>query len=218
MKRIARESKRAILETLADVVGEPSRNFEFHVGMRDGYAAHEPPKSAEKGPLKVEVRGGSRDAGLILDALAPDHEVRISLRVPIAMLRQIEALTGETFYLVEYTEVRAEVAAATADKIRTAHTAPAPGSCAAIEDPCGDAIERALQAFIGSRVIREPGARLKAADAYAAYLAWCTETRNTPMASQSNQYGAAWSSIGIEKTRLKTGVHYLNVRLKDGDE
>lgn len=55
--------------------------------------------------------------------------------------------------------------------------------------------------------------RLKASELYAAYAAYVNERAGKPLNLAA--FGAAIADLGVEKKRLKTGVHYLNISLRN---
>ncbi|MGJ0508834.1 MAG: ParB N-terminal domain-containing protein [Methylocystis sp.] len=56
--------------------------------------------------------------------------------------------------------------------------------------------------------------RLKASELYAAYAAYVGERAGKPLNLAG--FGAALAELGVKKKRLKTGVHYLNISLRNG--
>jgi ParB family chromosome partitioning protein len=54
--------------------------------------------------------------------------------------------------------------------------------------------------------------RVKASELYDAYLSFCEQAKRK--AASLREFGNIVSEIGVEKKRLKTGVHYLNIALR----
>lgn len=71
-----------------------------------------------------------------------------------------------------------------------------------------------LNDFIAKRVKKKAGSRVKAADFYAAYEKHCKATKATALPFTSNEFGAVVEAQGIEKKRLNSGVHYLDIEVK----
>lgn len=54
--------------------------------------------------------------------------------------------------------------------------------------------------------------RLKASELYDAYVAFCGDDRKP---ASLREFGDVIAALGVEKKRIKTGVHYLNIALRD---
>lgn len=124
--------------------------------------------------------------------------------------RQIAKLLGNRVRFTAETnltaaEIEAWIAEATAAKSK----APATGSKNA---PVDGALS--LNDFITKRVKKKVGARIKSAEFYAAYEKHCKATKATALPFTSNEFGAVIEAQGIEKKRLNTGVHYLDIEVK----
>lgn len=69
------------------------------------------------------------------------------------------------------------------------------------------------QFLYSDAVIDKHGGQIKAGDLHAAYATWCEKKKLTALSLNSNEYGAAFTEMQIEKKRLKTGWHYLDIAL-----
>lgn len=69
------------------------------------------------------------------------------------------------------------------------------------------------QFLLSDAVATKDGERIKAADFHAAYEKWCKKNRLTAFAINHNAFGAAIEAEGIEKKRLSTGWHYLDIQV-----
>lgn len=212
MRKIARDSKKLILTALEETLGKPDRRFVFHVGMLDNFACSAVPNKASAGFLKVEVRGGSTDAGLVLDAVAPDHKIGFHVRATIDQLRQIEAITGEPVFITEYPHVKAIVVSTADIGIRAIHGAQKETASGPPTQPALNSTELVGQ-YLKERTKRQALARTKASELYNDYAAWCGKKRLTPLSFQSNEFGAAIAAASIEKIR-SNGIRYQGVALK----
>ncbi len=96
-RKLARESRKAILTALDESVPADHRSKEFSITVSQPMTHDECPAKATGARYHLDVRGSTADAGLIVEALDPKHKVGLSTRVTIAQLRQIEALLGEFF-------------------------------------------------------------------------------------------------------------------------
>lgn len=96
-RKLARESRKAILTALDQSVPADHRSKDFAITVSQPLTHNECPAKATGARYQLDVRGSSADAGLVVEALDPAHKVGLSTRVTIAQLRQIEALLGEFF-------------------------------------------------------------------------------------------------------------------------
>lgn len=212
IRRIARENKKLIGAALLELLGKPESGFEFHVGMPDFYTSRNPPAKAINGDLKLEVRGTSKDAGLMLDAIAPEHEISISMRVPIAKLREVEAIVGKPLPIREFMSVKASLIAKAEKEIRRIHAERKSATPAKVSTNDGKAGAGGITAFIAAAVTKGTG-NVTAADFYTAYCKWAKAKGHTPLALRDNKYAAAITAAGVQKKRLETGFVYLAIKL-----
>lgn len=86
------------------------------------------------------------------------------------------------------------------------------------ESEAGDAIDKLtrVETFLELDCHRGNDAldagRIKASELYAAFVEFCEARELEPLSLQA--FAAAIAALGIEKKRLKTGVHYLNLALR----
>jgi ParB/RepB/Spo0J family partition protein len=90
----------------------------------------------------------------------------------------------------------------------------APGKPAKVAESPEKQGELTIGSFIAECLAHENGAKTKAGDVYAAYAAWCRKNRLDAVPLTHNAWGEAIAAAGIDKHRLKTGWHYLGVKLK----
>ncbi len=70
-----------------------------------------------------------------------------------------------------------------------------------------------IELFRGSdHLVEQKGARIKGADFHSAYAEWCEGQQLEALPLNSNAFGAAIESWGIQKMR-SNGIHYLDIAL-----
>lgn len=100
LRKFAREQRKALLAAVPPPSKERleegyDRWFTFNIGIPDHDIRANTPKDPAKVEYRVEVRGDTRDAGALIEALDPAYRVGLSVRVTIPQLRKIEAILAE---------------------------------------------------------------------------------------------------------------------------
>ncbi|WP_293373580.1 ParB/RepB/Spo0J family partition protein [Nevskia sp.] len=98
-RKLAREARKPLIQALEEAVFADHWAKNFEITLSAPQTSTEAPAKAQGAKYGVDVRGNTADAGLVIEALDASHRVNLNLRVTIAQLRRIEAVTGE-FYPV----------------------------------------------------------------------------------------------------------------------
>ncbi|MGB1560769.1 MAG: ParB/RepB/Spo0J family partition protein [Sinimarinibacterium flocculans] len=166
------------------------------------------PQSAESAGFHLDFDGPIGTIAPVLNLLAPGAKLSISLQdLSQDDARKIEkALGGRK---VTFTHYARNISG---KKIRAAMGETKPPKAKPSAEKQGDIT---VASFIQECCTQgDPDARIKAADLYNAYVEWTQADGATPLAFNDNKWGEAIEAAGIEKKRLKTGVHYLGVKLQ----
>lgn len=217
LRKTYRAARIALLDKVKELLGEPPEKFVLAFGMKDYYTSDEAPATAAGATFKVEVRGDSSFAGLVIESIAPKHPIEFRAKVTIAQLRQIEAITGEPYHFVEYLHPKGGTLNAAPAKAEAAHVARA--AAAAALDPeqpqarAGSAdSDTDIAEFLAACTQRDAESRVKAADLHAAYVSWCGRHGRTPIQITAHNWGRPIAAAGIEKRR-SNGFVYVGIKL-----
>lgn len=242
-KRLARESRKAAIDALASVVDKQPGDRPFEITISSPQTSAAVPAKPTGADYLVQLDGNSHDAGLLLEALETrPQRVNFSASVTVAQLRAVERLLGTRFRVSTTVAARGSVLTDITRRIRDAHEAmvrseaqadadaeaveaarlaaelraegEALANAAADPAPVVDAAEQ-IARFIVARAVLEDGARIKAGDLHAAYVAWCEAECTAAVPLTDNRWGQALQSLGIEKKR-SNGYVYIGIRLADG--
>jgi ParB family chromosome partitioning protein len=220
LRRYAREQRKSILEAVERASGAIDTNFEFSIGKSPyghwSTSGGDVPTSTANAAYHCTLRGSSDQAGAIIEALNPSHEIRFHLAVPIDKLRAIEEIIGRKIAISEMFSVGGRKLAQGAKAIdaisHAKQTADAKAAAAQIfsQSTAGDVAK-----FLKACTERKKGERVLSSDLYKAYDAWCGRHGLKPLSLNSPEWGAAIEQAKIQKIR-SNGSRYVDLRILVG--
>jgi ParB family chromosome partitioning protein len=201
----------AVCSRFCDIAGDLRRHMDF-----EAYFKAEPRDEAIDA-IRAMGQGAASDAGkLKKPELAKRAAILAQDRdwLPVVFA---EALGGESGEVAAPDPDMRSTAEAMRDAIEVDEAARA-GAKDALEDKISEAASACpgLAEFLrqevhfGSEAL--DAGRVKASDLYDAYLSFCEQAKRK--AASLREFGNIVSEIGVEKKRLKNGVHYLNIALR----
>jgi ParB family chromosome partitioning protein len=196
-----------------DIAGDLRGHMDF-----EAYFKAEPRHESIDAIRAMDGQGAASDAGKLKK---PELAKRAAI---LARDRKwlpgvfVAALSGQAGEQTTPDPDTRSTAEAMCDAIEADQAARAPGTTEAFEEKLSAAASAysGLAEFLrvdvhfGNEAL--DAGRVKASELYDAYLAFCE--RADRKAASLREFGDVISKIGVEKKRLKTGVHYLNIALR----
>jgi ParB family chromosome partitioning protein len=202
----------AVCSRFCDIAGDLRRHMDF-----EAYFKAEPRDEAIDAIRAMDGQAAASDAGkLKKPELAKRAAILAQDRAWLPVVFA-EALGGESREVAAPDPDMRSTAEAMRDAIDVDEAARA-GAKDALEQKISEAASACpgLAEFLRQEVhfgneALEAG-RVKASDLYDAYLSFCEAAQRK--AASLREFGNIVSEIGVEKKRLKNGVHYLNIALR----